>query len=344
MDFSQIAIVILNYNGQFFLEKFLPSVTAHSQGARIIVADNCSTDRSLAFLKENYPAVEVIVNAENGGFAKGYNDALKQVDSKYYLLLNSDVEVTDNWLSPLYEAILSDDAVAGVQPKVLAYNNPHHFEHAGACGGYLDHNFYPFCRGRIFDHTEVDENQYQGMAEVFWTSGACMLIRSELFHKAGGFDEDFFAHMEEIDLCWRIKRYGYTFKVVPASEVYHVGGGTLSYFSPVKTYLNFRNSLFMITKNYEKNLFPKMLYRMILDGVAGMMFLVTFKPRHFAAVLKAHFHFYGKLRIMLEKRRNIQRSENHFNDAGVYYGSILWARYFKKIKDFSKLNLRFFRT
>lgn len=343
MELGQIAIVILNYNGQLFLEKFLPSVIEHSNGARIIVADNCSTDHSVAFVHERYPRIEIIENAQNGGFAQGYNDALKLVKSEYYLLLNSDVEVTKDWLLPLMKEIQLT-GVAGVQPKVLAYNNRQHFEHAGACGGYLDHNFYPFCRGRIFEHTEMDEQQYEGSVEVFWTSGACMLIRSEVFHEVGGFDEDFFAHMEEIDLCWRIKRLGHTFKVVPESVVFHVGGGTLSYFSPTKTLLNFRNSLFMITKNYEGFLPTKLFYRMILDGVAGVMFLVTFKPKHFWAVIKAHFQFYAKLGTMLNKRNQLKESTGKFNDKGLYYGSILWARYFKKIKDYSKLNLRFFRT
>lgn len=343
MQLKDIAIVILNWNGRSYLEQFLPSVTRFSQDARIVVADNASTDDSVAFLKANYPQIEIVINSENGGFAKGYNDALKRVDSPYYLLLNSDVEVTEDWLLPLVE-VMKDEKVAGCQPKVLAYKDKQYFEHAGACGGFLDHNYYPFCRGRIFDHTEIDELQYQGTVEVFWTSGACMLMRADLFHKTGGFDEDFFAHMEEIDMCWRIKRLGYTFKVVPVSCVYHVGGGTLSYFSPKKTYLNFRNSLYMITKNHDGWLFVKMLYRLCLDGVAASVFLLSGKPRHFGAVFMAHVDFYKKIRTMLRQRKELKAVSGEFNDAGLYYGSILWARYFKKVKDFSKLNMRFYRN
>ena len=340
---NQIAIVILNWNGKNFLKDFLPGVIKHSADARIIVADNNSSDDSVGFLESMYPQVEIIRNVENGGFAKGYNDALKLVESPFYLLLNSDVEVSEDWLVPLMTS-LKDPLVAGCQPKVLTFSNRERFEHAGACGGFLDRNYYPFCRGRIFDETEYDKHQYDGETEVFWTSGACMLIRSELFHKAGGFDEDFFAHMEEIDLCWRIKRLGYAFRVIPSSEVYHVGGGTLSYLSPQKTYLNFRNSLFMITKNHHGWLFPKLFYRMYLDGVAAITFLCKGKPKHFNAVFRAHIDFYRKLRVMLGHRKYLNSISTGFNDGGLYRGSILWARYFKRIHEFSRLNMRFFRN
>ncbi len=340
---NQLAIVILNWNGKDFLSKFIPSVLEHSQTARIVVADNNSSDDSVSFLKENYPHVELVINDVNGGFAKGYNDALKQIQSTYYLLLNSDVEVTENWLVPLMET-MKDETVAGCQPKVLSYRDKNRFEHAGASGGFLDHNYYPFCRGRIFELTEMDTHQYDHEMEVFWTSGACMLIRSEVFHEVGGFDEDFFAHMEEIDLCWRIKRKGHSFKVIPSSVVYHVGGGTLSYFSPTKTYLNFRNSLFMITKNHEGLLFFKLFYRLFLDGLAAIMFLLSAKPRHFMAVFNAHMSFYGKINTMLRHRRKLKSSSTTFNETGFYHGSILWAKYFKKIKEFNKLNMRFFKN
>lgn len=339
----RIAIVILNWNGKSFLKDFLPGVIAHSPGARIIVADNASTDDSVAYLQTVHPEVEIVSNASNGGFAKGYNDALKRIDSPLYLLLNSDVEVTENWLAPLLRT-MDDENVAGCQPKVLAFGNKGKFEHAGAAGGFLDHNYFPFCRGRIFNETEQDHHQYDGETEVFWTSGACMLIRSELYHRTNGFDEDFFAHMEEIDLCWRIKRLGYTFKVIPSSHVFHVGGGTLNYMSPKKTYLNFRNSLFMITKNHAGWLFPKLFYRMSLDGMAATMFLFQGRPSHFAAVFRAHMHFYRKLGSMLRKRRELKQIPGKFNEAGFYHGSILWARYFKHINQFSRLNMRFFRN
>ncbi|MDD2983233.1 MAG: glycosyltransferase family 2 protein [Crocinitomicaceae bacterium] len=339
---NQIAIVILNWNGKDFLDKFLPSVLKYSGDARIVVADNASSDDSVSFLKEHYPSVELVINDSNGGFAKGYNDALKQIKSSYYLLLNSDVEVTEGWLNPLMN-VMKDPKVAGCQPKVLSYQDKNRFEHAGACGGFLDHNYYPFCRGRIFEKTEMDTNQYDHEMEVFWTSGACMLIRSEVFHQVNGFDEDFFAHMEEIDMCWRIKRLGHTFKIVPSSKVYHVGGGTLSYFSPKKTYLNFRNSLYMITKNHEGLLFFKLFYRGVLDGMAAFMFLLSGKPNHFMAVFKAHTAFYGKLSTMLSRRKILKQSSTTFNETGLYHGSILWAKYFKKIKEFNKLNMRFFK-
>ena len=338
---NQIAIVILNWNGKHFLKDFLPSVIKYSGDARIIVADNASSDDSISLIKNDFPTIEIIQNDQNGGFAKGYNDAFKKVDSPYYILLNSDVEVSENWLIPLLKT-MENPQVAGCQPKVLSFADKTKFEHAGAAGGYLDHNYYPFCRGRIFNETEKDTQQYDGEAEVFWISGACMLIRSELFHKAGGFDELFFAHMEEIDLCWRIKKLGYAFKIIPSSEVYHVGGGTLDYLSPKKTYLNFRNSLYMITKNHAGWLFPKLIYRMLLDGIAAMTFLFSGKPTHFWAVFKAHIDFYRNLNNMLKKRTELKKIQTNYNATGLYRGSILWAKYFKRIHAFSNLNMRLF--
>lgn len=339
---KDIAVVILNWNGRAHLERFLPSVVEHSKETRIIVADNCSTDDSIAFLNNSYPAIEIIQLNENHGFAAGYNEALKQVNTKYFLLLNSDVEVTPDWLTPLM-AQMNDPQIAGCQPKILAVENKNQFEHAGASGGFIDKNLYPFCRGRIFQSVENDEGQYNGITNVFWTSGACMLIRSELFNNSGGFDDDFFAHMEEIDLCWRIKKQGYSFKVVPSSTVYHLGGGTLAYSSPQKTYLNFRNNLVMIIKNYDGWTFGKVFYRMCLDGLAGAQFLASGKFKNFVAVIKAHFYIYGNLRSIIRKRKEVQRSSTVFNKSGFYAGSILWAYYFKKIKKFSDLNQRFLK-
>lgn len=342
MKYQDLAIVILNWNGKSYLEQFLPSVIQYSAQARIIVADNASTDDSVSFVKRTYPNIEIVQNESNGGFAKGYNDALKKIQAPFYLLLNSDIEVSENWLEPLMKC-MEDELVAGCQPKILAFHDKSKFEHAGASGGFLDHNFYPFCRGRILSLTEHDLGQYNGETEIFWSSGACMLLRSELFHEARGFDEDFFAHMEEIDLCWRIKRKGFAFKVVPSSKVYHVGGGTLAYLSPKKTYLNFRNSLYMICKNYEGFLPAKLFYRLCLDGIAASMFLLTGKPKHFWAVFKSHIDFYAKYATMSAKRKQIRSSENNMNYTGFYSGSILWARYFKKISRFSDLNMRLFR-
>lgn len=336
---NEIAIVILNWNGKHFLEQFLPSVAEYSGNARIILADNASTDDSINFVKNSYPKIEIVVNNENRGFAGGYNEALKHIDSKFYLLLNSDIEVTEDWLIPLLEE-MKDPKVAGCQPKILSYHNKSMFEHAGASGGYLDRDYFPFCRGRIFDRFEQDEGQYDGETEIFWATGAALLIRSEVFHQAEGFDEAFFAHMEEIDLCWRIKKLGYKFKVCPKSSIYHVGGGTLPYLSPRKTYLNFRNSLFMIVKNHEGLLFPKLFWRMTLDGIAGIRFLVRMEWKHLAAVFNAHMAMYKRLPTLLKQRRALKVLQTKFDTSGLYSGSILWARYFKGVTKFTQLNQR----
>lgn len=339
---NNLSIVILNWNGKKYLEDFLPSVVAHSGNAHIIVADNHSDDDSVQFLKDTYPFIRIIQNESNGGFAKGYNDALKYVDSEFYLLLNSDIEVTENWLVPLMEAMNSSQ-VAGCQPKIRSFKNKNFFEHAGASGGFLDHNYFPFCRGRIFDKFEEDKGQYDGEIEIFWATGAALLIRSEVFHQLNGFDEDFFAHMEEIDLCWRAKKRGYEFKVIPSSIVYHVGGGALPYSSPRKTYLNFRNSLYMIIKNHPGWLFPKLFYRLILDGVAGCRFLLKGEFKQLFAVLNAHVAMYKNMGSLLKKRNAIRLTRVNPNSAGLYKGSILWARYFKGITHYSELNQRLFK-
>lgn len=336
---SKVAIVILNYNGKHHLEKFLPSVVQHSSEYNLIVADNASTDDSVPFLKAHYPGIQVIVNATNGGFAQGYNEALRHVDAEYYVLLNSDVEVTESWVKPMLALLEQHPNIAGCQPKICAYSDRTKFEHAGAAGGFLDRNYYPFCRGRIFDQTEIDTGQYDDTHEVFWATGACMMIRSDLFHRVGGFDTTFFAHMEEIDLCWRLKRLGYSFYAVGTSKVYHLGGGTLQYMSPKKTYLNFRNSLFMITKNHDGFLPGMLLKRLILDGLATIQFVTKGQFKHIAALLKAHFSFYAHLNEMLRKRKQF-KAENHinFNRRGLYQGSIIFDRFLKKQTKFSELN------
>ena len=339
---QDLAIVILNYNGVSFLKKFLPKVIEFSPNASVYVADNSSTDNSVNYLKEYHPTVGLIINKENGGFAKGYNDALKRVESKYFLLLNSDIEVTENWLIPLLD-VMKDKTVAGCQPKVLSYSNKNTFEHAGASGGYLDRNYYPFCRGRILDIFEEDKGQYNGKTEIFWATGASLLIRSDVFKEVGGFDEAFFAHMEEIDLCWSIKKKGYKFMVEPSSIIYHVGGGTLAYNSPKKLYLNFRNSLFMLVKNHDGLLFPKLLYRLFLDGVAAIHFLLKGELKSVLSVLNAHVSLYANIGKLLKQRRDIKKQKIKFNPVGFYNASILWARYFKGIKKFSDLNKRFFQ-
>ncbi len=339
---SDAAVVILNWNGKRYLEKFLPSVLKYTPGTRIIVADNASTDDSISFLKSEYPTIEIIENETNGGFAKGYNEALKKVNSKYYVLLNSDIEVTENWLDPLLE-IMIDKTIAGCQPKILSYQNKAYLEHAGAAGGFIDINYFPFCRGRIFETVEKDEGQFDFPVEVFWATGACLLIRSESFHSVGGFDEDFFAHMEEIDLCWRLKLGGYKFMVAPTSSVFHVGGGTLPYSSSRKTYLNFRNSLFMVIKNHNGWLFPKLVWRLCIDGIGGFRFLIRGEIDQLLAVLKAHASVYKNLGKFLKKRRVIQRNSSQANLTGLFKGNILWNYYIKKVKSYVHLNQRLFK-
>ncbi|MCR9173502.1 MAG: glycosyltransferase family 2 protein [bacterium] len=339
---KDVAVVILNWNGKSFLEQFLANVIACSSGARIILADNASTDNSIAYIQANFPDVEIIQNASNGGFAKGYNDALQQVDAKFYLLLNSDIEVTPNWIEPLLKC-MDDTSISGCQPKIRAFHQKDSFEHAGASGGFIDANYFPFCRGRIFNEVEKDTDQYNENMEVFWATGAALLIRSEVYHAHLGFDEDFFAHMEEIDLCWRIKRQGGRFLVVPESVVYHVGGGTLSYTSPRKVYLNFRNNLMMLIKNHEGLLFPKLMWRMILDGIAAIRFLFGGEFKNFGAVMRAHGYQYANLGTLLKKRRELKKSATQFNPKGWYKGSIIWAFYGKKVRKFSDLNQRLFK-
>lgn len=337
----QVAVVILNWNGKHWLQKFLPNVIEHSPEAEIIVADNGSSDDSLTFLQTEFPDVRIVQNAQNGGFAKGYNDALRHIEAKYYVLLNSDIEVTAGWLQPLLHA-MEDETVVGCQPKIRAYGNRTHFEHAGAAGGYIDKNYYPFCRGRLFDLVEEDKGQYDGSTEIFWASGACLMIRADQFHQVGGFDEDFFAHMEEIDLCWRLKKMGFRFLAVPSSVVYHVGGGTLDYSSPNKVYLNFRNNLYMIVKNHEGWLFGKIFHRLCLDSLAGFLFLTKGEFKKIGAVLKAHGSLYKNLGKMKRKRKEIKAMSTKFNPVGLYRGGLLWAFFFKRIRAFSGLNQRLF--
>ncbi len=342
MSTEDIAVVILNWNGKKYLEKFLPSVIENSGNAQIVVADNDSTDDSVSFVQANFPSVRIIINDQNGGFSKGYNDALKHVEAKFYMLLNSDIEVTPNWLDPLL-TVMKNERVAGCQPKVLAYNNKTSFEHAGASGGFLDNNYFPFCRGRIFMSVEEDLGQYNGTTEVFWATGACLLIRSELFHKAGGFDEDFFAHMEEIDLCWRLKKQNYGFMVCPSSTVYHIGGGTLPYSSPQKVYLNFRNSIAMIFKNHEGPIFFKLMWRLTLEGIAACRFLVAGEFKQFYAVFRAHMWFHWNTFRLFKKRKAVKKASTTFNSKGLYKGNILWDYFFKGVKAYSKLNQRLFK-
>jgi GT2 family glycosyltransferase len=326
----KVAIVILNYNGQGFLEKFLPSVILNSQGHEIIVADNASTDNSINFLKQTYPNIRLIQLPHNGGFTGGYNEALKQVKATYYVLLNSDIEVTPNWINPVIELMDANPKIAACQPKMRDYHKPDYFEYAGAAGGYIDWLGYPFCRGRIFDTCEVDSGQYEDAREVFWATGACMFIRADVFHELGGFDTQFFAHMEEIDLCWRMKNAGYQIYYSPASTVYHVGGGTLHKSNPRKTFLNYRNGLAMMYKNLPANqLFTTIFARLVLDGVSSIKFLLAGSFKDIWAILKAHFAFYA----MIPKLE--RKSPNHLKD--IYPKSIVLDYFLRKKKRYGEL-------
>jgi GT2 family glycosyltransferase len=328
------ALVILNYNGRFFLEKFLPSVTQHTNQAQLVIIDNASTDDSVTFLNTHYPQIPLIQNADNQGFSKGYNTGLKQIEAEYYVLLNSDVEVSPNWLEPLLSLMENNPQIAACQPKIKAECEKTSFEAAGAAGGFIDKWGFPFCRGRIFDHLEKDEGQYEDNVEVFWASGACLLIRAKLYHEMGGLDEDFFAHMEEIDLCWRLKNAGHQIYHCSESEVYHVGGGTLPKSSPFKTYLNFRNNLAMLLKNLPSEHLPRIFIRMVLDGIAAVKFLLSGEFSNFWSVAKSHFHFYARIPKILKARKLQKIKQNH---SQMYNSSIVWQYFAKKRKTFSEL-------
>jgi len=334
---TKVAVVILNWNGRKFLEQFLPSVIKHNPSfSQVYLADNASSDDSVIYTQTNFPQITVIQNDRNGGFAQGYNEALQKVDAEYYVLLNSDVRVTANWIEPLIELMDKNDRIAACQPKILAFNHPDSFEYAGAAGGFVDKWGYPFCRGRIFDTLEKDEQQYDDNKEIFWASGACLFIRADLYHRMSGFDADFFAHMEEIDLCWRLKNAGYQISYDARSTVYHVGGGTLEYLNPRKTYLNFRNNLFMLYKNLpSKQLFYKIFIRMILDGLAGFKFLINKDFSHVGEILKAHRDFYLSLKKLIYKRQQLQKIK--LTEAKLYPRTLIFEYFVKKRKKFSQL-------
>lgn len=314
------AVVILNWNGRKLLEQFLPSVVKYSGAAHIYVADNASTDDSIAFLKENFPKINIIQNKENGGYAKGYNDALKYLREDIFILLNSDVEVTENWLEPIVGIFGNEPETAAVQPKLLDYNKRNYFEYSGAAGGFIDMLGYPYCRGRIFDTIEEDHGQYNDDDYIFWASGACLAIRRTAFYEAGALDEDFFAHQEEIDLCWRLHNLGYRIKYTGRSRIYHVGGATLNNMNPRKTFFNFRNSLYSLLKNVPgQKVYLLLLLRMMLDGVAAMKFVAEGRFAHFYAVLQAHTSFYRNFRSILNKRALLPKAENYFEQKTVVF-------------------------
>ncbi len=300
----KLAIVILNWNGKSFLEKFLPSLVARTpEWAEIVVADNASTDDSVEFLRTSYPSIRQILNDKNYGFAEGYNRALEQIDAEYFCLLNSDIEVSENWVEPVMELLERDGRIAAVQPKIRSYAQRGKFEYAGAAGGFIDKLGYPFCRGRVFDTVENDNGQYDTAIDIFWATGAALFVRADVFREVGGLDNDFFAHMEEIDLCWRIKNRGYRILVEPRSVVFHVGGGTLPKNNSFKTYLNFRNNHFLLIKNLpSRRLFPTAIARILLDNVAAFTFLLQGHPGDFSAVYKAHWNILKNYKTFKNKR------------------------------------------
>ncbi|MGM9837382.1 MAG: glycosyltransferase family 2 protein [Paludibacteraceae bacterium] len=327
------SVVILNWNGANMLQQYLPSVVQYTptDDCEIVVADNGSTDNSIALLEVNFPSVRVIQLDKNYGFADGYNRAISLIDSEYIILLNSDVEVTSHWLTPLINYMDAHADVAAVQPKIHCILRRTHFEHAGAAGGFLDRLYYPYCRGRILNTAEEDTGQYDTETDVLWTSGACMCVRTSVYNSEGGLDGDFFAHMEEIDFCWRLNSRGYRLVCIPDSTVYHLGGGALHYENPRKTYLNFRNNLLMIYKNIAANrLFGIMLCRFVLDYAAALQLLLTGKPRNAQAVLKARFDFM-RMRSQFKQRR-IENLEKTIipHPKGITQRAILWDYYVRQ--------------
>jgi GT2 family glycosyltransferase len=330
----KIAIVILNWNGQKLLEQFLPSVVDFSsKEATIYIADNASTDSSINYVRSSFPSIKIVENNINGGYAKGYNDALKSIDADIYCLLNSDVEVTQNWLMPIIDIFKSEKNTAIIQPKLLDFKNKTKFEYAGAAGGFIDLFGYPFCRGRVFNHLETDKGQFNDVKEIFWASGACLFIRAKVYHQLEGFDEDYFAHQEEIDLCWRTQNIGYKIKYVGSSLVYHVGGATLQQANPHKTFLNFRNSLLNVVKNVPKKWFLFVIFsRLLLDGIAGIKFIIELRPIHTWAIIKAHYSFYKNLNRFLKKRKKILKKEGY-----NLHNSIVWQYFALGRKKFNQL-------
>ena len=333
------AVVILSYNGTKWHELFLPKIVEQaSAGYEVIVVDNASTDDTLNYVRTNYPSVKTLSISINRGFANGYYEAFKKIQAKYYVLLSADFEVTDGWFQPLHAAMERDENLAAVQPKIRYWKEKENFEYAGAGGAFMDKYGYMFCRGRIFFDLEKDDGQYNDSIEVFWASGGCMFVRADLYHKVGGLDADFYAHMEEIDLCWRLKNAGHRIGYVGGSTVYHVGGSVITYGSPQKLFYNFRNSLILLFKNEKSGrllwLFP---FRLVLDGAAGAQHLLKGEFKQTFTILKAHFNFYGQIGKVLQKRRDLKKLITVRNEEGIYPRSIIYDYFFCKHKKFSQL-------
>lgn len=332
-----VAVVILNWNGKTFLEKFLPSVCRSTYGnLQLVLADNASTDDSVAFVQANYPAVRIVQNPRNDGFAGGYNDALAHVEADIYVLLNQDVEVEPGWIEPVVALMESDRRIAACQPKMRAYHQPDEFEYAGAAGGWMDVLGYTFCRGRILYTTEKDQGQYDDVQDIFWATGAALFIRSSCYHEVGGFDRDFFAHMEEVDLCWRLQRAGYRICYCPDSKVFHVGGGSLPQGNPRKLYLNFRNNLMMLWKNlHSEDRWIVLSQRFFLDILAAVKSLVAGKPKDMAAIYRA-YRDYARWRSKYKNQDNLPEMKL-MKMKGVFHGIMIWRYYFLRHKKFSEL-------
>jgi GT2 family glycosyltransferase len=337
---AEVAVVILNWNGVHFLEKFLPPLIEFTDQeiADIWIADNGSTDASLELVHQNHPSVKTIELGENFGFAEGYNRALDQIDAPYFVLLNSDVEVTENWLVPLYEAMKKNAGLGACMPKIKSWHDKDSFEHAGAAGGFIDKFGYPFCRGRIFNRIEKDTGQFDSDLDVFWASGACMAIRSELYKRSGGFDPFFFAHMEEIDLCWRIKNLGYKIRFCWESTIYHIGGGTLPKRDHKKTYLNFRNNIILLYKNLPGGkLFPILFMRLVLDWISMLQFLFRLELSNFFSVIKAHLFLLahiGSIRNLRERNLAVNGLRIHpemFPESIVHHFFIKGNKYYRQL-------------
>ena len=340
MQQPKVAVVIIHWNRRNLLEQFLPFLVKSTySNLEIVVADNNSDDDSIAFVKANYPNITIVKNDDNYGYAGGYNHALKHVTADYFVLLNNDIEVTPNWIEPVIEAMEKDKTIAAAQPKMLDYNNRQKFEYAGAGGGYIDVFGYAFCRGRIFEVLEEDKGQYNDTHSAFWATGACMFVRAEVFKKLHGFDEHFFAHMEKIDLCWRMQLAGHTLVTVPQSAVYHVGGGTLNKQSPQKTYLNFRNNLIMLTKNLPVSTLLWLIpVRSFLDLLSSIFFMMNGLPKYSLAIHKAHSDYFFKFGKWWKLRKINQNFKPFSQLHGIYRGSIVADHFIKKVKYFTGLN------
>ena len=330
------AVVILNWNGKKFLEKFLPMVIELSKNdASVIIADNASSDDSIDYLETHHPDIRIIHLEKNWGFAGGYNQALREINADYYILLNSDIEVTENWIPPIIKMMEEDLTIAACQPKIRSYQEKEKFEYAGAAGGFIDKYGYPFCQGRLFQSIETDTGQYDQPKEIFWATGACMFVRASVFHELGGFDDDFFAHMEEIDFCWRAKNEGHRIMYCPGSTIFHIGGGTLPRKNSRKTYLNIRNNIIMLIKNLESERLVKVLAaRIILDYVAAIKFLIDGGFRDMTAVLKAHYYIFSNLGRLRKKREKIA----HTRVSQIYWGNIVLRHYVARKETFQQLD------